>query len=102
MRLIHYKVTGTCECLSLLGPTLGGGQGWLEGRYGLSLDQIVEAKVVIADGSLVTASKTSNPDLVRKRCYPQQTPEVRTSNLELFTNLYIVNKFLILKPQGFL
>jgi len=64
-RLIYYEVTGTCECLSLLGPTLGGGQGWLEGKYGLSLDQIVEAQVVVADGSLLTASKNSNSDLVR-------------------------------------
>ena len=36
---------------------------------GLLLDRIVEAEVVLADGSLVTASSTSNPDLFWVRLY---------------------------------
>ncbi|KAJ7762588.1 FAD binding domain-containing protein [Mycena metata] len=56
-------VTGQCECTSLAGPLLGGGHGWLQGRYGLMIDQLVEARVVLADGSLVTASNEENPDL---------------------------------------
>lgn len=52
-------VTGACECTSLVGPMLGGGHGWLQGQYGLAADQLVEARVVLADGQLVTVSENS-------------------------------------------
>ena len=52
-------VTGACECTSLAGPMLGGGHGWLQGRYGLSADQLVEARVILANGQLVTVSENS-------------------------------------------
>ncbi|KAI2612799.1 FAD-binding domain-containing protein [Hypoxylon fragiforme] len=45
-------VTGTCECVSVLGPALGGGHGWLQGHYGLAADQFVSMNVVLADGTL--------------------------------------------------
>ena len=60
--MIH-TVTGVCECTGHLGPALGGGHGLLQGHYGLIADQIVEARVVLADGIQVIASDTSNPDL---------------------------------------
>ncbi len=56
-------VTGTCECVSYMGPALGGGHGWLQGHYGLIADQFVSLNVVLADGSLKTVSATSNSDL---------------------------------------
>ncbi|KAK4112830.1 FAD-binding domain-containing protein [Canariomyces notabilis] len=56
-------VTGTCECVSYMGPALGGGHGWLQGHYGLIADQFVSMKVVLADGSLKTISASSNSDL---------------------------------------
>jgi FAD/FMN-containing dehydrogenase len=46
-----------------MGVMLGGGHGYLQGLYGLLADQILEARVVLADGSAVTASSESNPDL---------------------------------------
>lgn len=52
-------VTGTCECVSYLGPGLGGGHGWLQGRYGLVSDQFVSWNVVLASGKLVTVDKSS-------------------------------------------
>ncbi|KAL5354319.1 hypothetical protein ACLOAV_000408 [Pseudogymnoascus australis] len=52
-------VTGACECTSLVGPMLGGGHGWLQGRNGLSSDQLLEARVVLADGRLVVVSEHS-------------------------------------------
>ncbi|KAK8136495.1 hypothetical protein PG984_004435 [Apiospora sp. TS-2023a] len=58
-----WTVSGICECTSLLGPGLGGGHGWNQGRYGLGLDQIVEANLVLGDGSRVVVSESSHADL---------------------------------------
>ncbi|KAK3933876.1 hypothetical protein QBC46DRAFT_430719 [Diplogelasinospora grovesii] len=49
-------VTGTCECVSYLGPALGGGHGWLQGHYGLVADQIISYNVVLANGTLRTVT----------------------------------------------
>ncbi|KAI0313302.1 hypothetical protein OF83DRAFT_1165636 [Amylostereum chailletii] len=43
--------------------TLGGGFGYLAGSHGLTIDNLVKATVVIADGSILTASETENTDL---------------------------------------
>ncbi|KAL2862722.1 uncharacterized protein BJX67DRAFT_375058 [Aspergillus lucknowensis] len=45
-------VHGVCECVSYLGPGLGGGHGALQGRYGLVSDQFLSMHVVTADGEI--------------------------------------------------
>ena len=53
-------VTGSCECTGLLGPALGGGHGFLQGRHGLVSDQFVSMNIVLADGELHTIDESSD------------------------------------------
>ena len=57
-------VTGTTGRLGATGWGLGGGYGQLNGRYGLGVDNVVSAQVVLADGSLVTAGAEGDADLL--------------------------------------
>ncbi len=45
------------------GLALGGGSGWIERKYGFTVDSLLSMEVVTADGRLVVASAERNPDL---------------------------------------
>jgi len=55
--------TGTVWGTGLAGLTLGGGIGWLMGKYGLTIDNLLAVDLVTADGRVLVANATENPDL---------------------------------------
>lgn len=54
---------GTDGDTGIAGLTLGGGFGWLCRKYGLTIDNLLSADVVLASGELVKASAAENTDL---------------------------------------
>jgi len=54
---------GVNSITGIAGLTLGGGFGWLTRKYGMTIDNVVSADLVTADGSFVHASEVENPDL---------------------------------------
>jgi len=54
---------GIASDTGIAGLTLGGGYGWLNGRFGLACDNVTSAEVVTANGRVLTASATENADL---------------------------------------
>ncbi|OTB09812.1 hypothetical protein K445DRAFT_323594 [Daldinia sp. EC12] len=54
---------GSCPHVGLIGATLGGGIGILQGLFGLIVDSILSARLVTEGGNLIEVSASSNPDL---------------------------------------
>jgi FAD/FMN-containing dehydrogenase len=62
---VHGLATtgGVVGTTGIAGLTLGGGLGWLMPKYGLALDNLRSAELVMADGRVERASHDQNPDL---------------------------------------
>ncbi|MGE5135746.1 MAG: FAD-binding oxidoreductase [Gemmatimonadota bacterium] len=54
---------GVVSSTGIAGLTLGGGEGWLMGKHGLTIDNLLAVEVVTADGQILTASARQNQDL---------------------------------------
>lgn len=55
--------TGINSTTGIAGLTLGGGFGWTTRRFGMTIDNLLSAEVVTADGRILTASAEENADL---------------------------------------
>jgi FAD/FMN-containing dehydrogenase len=55
--------TGTCASVGMGGSTLGGGIGWLMGRFGMTIDNVLAFELVTADGEILNVSANEHPDL---------------------------------------
>jgi hypothetical protein len=56
-------VLGQCPGVGATGVTLGGGLGWLSGLHGASCDNLLSARIVTADGGILSVDAEHNPDL---------------------------------------
>ena len=54
---------GVVSSTGIAGLTLGGGLGWLMGKYGLALDNLKAVELVTAGGKILRASQDEEPDL---------------------------------------
>ncbi|MES2354651.1 MAG: FAD-binding oxidoreductase [Pseudomonadota bacterium] len=54
---------GINSTTGVAGLTLGGGFGWLTRKYGLTIDNLVSAEIITAEGKRIVASEQNNPDL---------------------------------------
>ncbi|CAE7227093.1 unnamed protein product [Rhizoctonia solani] len=59
VNVVGGRVTG----VGVGGFTLGGGYSWLSNQYGLTIDTVTAFEVVLPNGTITTATETTNPDL---------------------------------------
>jgi hypothetical protein len=60
----YVATTGSCDCVGMMGPGLGGGLGRHGGLYGLISDNLIQLNVVLANGQAIRVNSTSYNDLL--------------------------------------
>lgn len=55
--------TGNSICVGMVGATIGGGIGSMQGMHGMMVDSLESVRMATASGNMVTASEKENPDL---------------------------------------
>jgi FAD/FMN-containing dehydrogenase len=67
-----YTIVGGENDVGIGGWMTGGGYSRITSQYGLGIDNLVQAEVVLPHGGVKTASETENPDLfwAIKVCFP--------------------------------
>jgi len=62
---LHGQATtgGMISTTGIAGLTLGGGLGWLMGKYGIAIDHLVSVELVTAEGKVLLVTEESDPDL---------------------------------------
>ena len=64
LKPLHLAISsGDTKTVGVGGLTLGGGVGWLVRKHGLTIDHLVAAEVVTAEGKIIRTSATEEPDL---------------------------------------
>lgn len=58
-----HVVGGSCDDVAVAGFMLGGGYGYTSLMFGMNCDNVLQAKVMLADGRIVTASRQQEPEL---------------------------------------
>ncbi|KAL2824211.1 FAD-binding domain-containing protein [Aspergillus cavernicola] len=59
----YQMPVGSCVCPGMVGATVGGGVGRLQGVNGLIIDSLLSVRLVTAEGRLIDVSEVSHPDL---------------------------------------
>ncbi|KAK7906563.1 hypothetical protein PG985_016300 [Apiospora marii] len=59
----YVTTTGSCACVGMLGPGLGGGHGRMQNKHGLISDNMLKINAVLANGTAITVSEQSHADL---------------------------------------
>ncbi|KOY84307.1 hypothetical protein AD998_21725 [bacterium 336/3] len=55
---------GSCDTVGMAGYTMGGGYGYTSMKWGIACDNLIEIRMVTAEGEMVTANEHINPDLL--------------------------------------